>query len=130
MKRIIPVVISALVLAGTAAAAPAPGKLGRQIAVLKREVSALRGRVAVLEADLDETRNSLGTLAVVAACGDALLWDGWDAIVVVLGLDPGPPIDDGGACAELGIVRRSAPSPGRLGALRALAGRGYAELAP
>lgn len=132
MKRLIFVIcaISILAPAGSAAAAPSPAKLQRQITSLKHELAALRGRVAALEADLEATRGDLVTLALFADCGDALLWDGWDAIVRVLGYDPGAPYDDTGSCAALGITRRAIPAVGHAAALRLEAARARMRYLP
>jgi hypothetical protein len=105
MKRLIAIILALAtlgVLAPAVSAHPGPDRTLRQrIVRLEAKVQAQSQRINTLSTQVYD-------LTLWSACANALTWDGLDAIVLFLGADPGPPLDDGGACAALGIVRRSA----------------------
>ena len=84
--------VLAVLCAASASAATGP---------TKAQFNALKGKVTRLQSDID----ALSYAAVAGVCIDAIQFDWLQAIDADLGYTPGSPMDDGGACAAVGIDR-------------------------
>jgi hypothetical protein len=90
------------ILAAMPASASAAGPTKAQFNALKAKVNVLQTRVSELEGAVEDA----AALLVYHECvANALQWDALDLIFTAAGVDPGPPYNDNGACAAIGITR-------------------------
>jgi hypothetical protein len=98
--------LMALVLAAPATAAtPTPRQLQRQIAAVNVRVSALGGRVNAVQSELDQTQAVLANVMDVETCRGAIHWDAIRILAIYVGIGDIGRVDDGGACARVGVNR-------------------------